>query len=397
MDSTLPVACRKVSAPGYGIAELSESNIPLRVAVVIWGQAGGRCQYRGCRAVLYRDPTTKSKFNQAYLAHIYGEKGARYHPVHSPALAKDVSNIMLMCDLHHRMIDKDQVDAHPPELLQQMKREHEEMMERLHSIQDNRQSHVLIYRSPVGEHDPAVDFDIARRTMFPDRFPAHWAALELGRTVTTRTDKDAAYFKEEVEFLRLQYERQIYQPVKRGDIQHLSVFAFAPIPLLMELGKLLSDIRHADVYECQREPAGWKWQPQAAVTDFVINKPNTASTAHKDVALALSLSARITPDRINSVINGVPIWEVTHANPLPGFLRNEESLSLFRDMMRRVFEDIHVTHGTDARIHIFPAVPVSAAVEVGRVWMKKADLPLLIYDQNRATGGFRHAHTISQS
>ena len=39
-------------------------------------------------------------------------------------------------------------------------------------------------------------------------------------------------------------------------------------------------------------------------------------------------------------------------------------------------------------INLFPALPVSAAVEVGRVWMPKADLPLIVYDQNRRVNGF---------
>src|SRR4051812_32631435 len=37
---------------------------------------------------------------------------------------------------------------------------------------------------------------------------------------------------------------------------------------------------------------------------------------------------------------------------------------------------------------LFPALPNSASIEVGRVWMPKADLPLVIYDQNRRMGGF---------
>jgi hypothetical protein len=34
-------------------------------------------------------------------------------------------------------------------------------------------------------------------------------------------------------------------------------------------------------------------------------------------------------------------------------------------------------------LNIFPAIPVSVAVEMGRVWMPKADLPLIIFDRNR--------------
>ena len=52
---------------------------------------------------------------------------------------------------------------------------------------------------------------------------------------------------------------------------------------------------------------------------------------------------------------------------------------------------IKVRHGQDVLLHVFPAVPVSIAVEVGRVWMPKVDLPLCIYDQNRKLGGFTKA------
>ena len=42
------------------------------------------------------------------------------------------------------------------------------------------------------------------------------------------------------------------------EIEHLSVFALGPIPLLVELGSLLGDITPADVYQLHREPAGWR-------------------------------------------------------------------------------------------------------------------------------------------
>jgi hypothetical protein len=56
-----------------------------------------------------------------------------------------------------------------------------------------------------------------------------------------------------------------------------------------------------------------------------------------------------------------------------------------------LFDEIKAVHGEDAVLSIFPALPVSAAVEVGRVWMPKSDLPLQVSDQNRARGGFEPA------
>lgn len=46
-------------------------------------------------------------------------------------------------------------------------------------------------------------------------------------------------------------------------------------------------------------------------------------------------------------------------------------------------DKIKMAHGHDNVLHIFPSVPVAIAVEIGRVWMPKADLPLYVYDENR--------------
>lgn len=55
------------------------------------------------------------------------------------------------------------------------------------------------------------------------------------------------------------------------------------------------------------------------------------------------------------------------------------------------YNAIEVRHGERAIIDIFPALPTSAAVAVGRVWTPKADLPLVIYDRNWTLNGFLQA------
>ena len=101
------------------------------------------------------------------------------------------------------------------------------------------------------------------------------------------------------------------------------------------------------------------------------------------------MSADIVPERIVAVLgNDAAIWTVTHANPGNDYLQSECQLREFRRTLRQVFNEIKAAHGEGAELHLFPAMPVSAAVEVGRVWMPKADLPFRVYDQNRAHGGF---------
>jgi hypothetical protein len=62
-------------------------------------------------------------------------------------------------------------------------------------------------------------------------------------------------------------------------------------------------------------------------------------------------------------------------------MRYPEDVAEFRRVMRSLYDEIKAAYGQDALIHVFPAIPVSVAVELGRVRMPKADLPLLVYDQ----------------
>jgi hypothetical protein len=79
---------------------------------------------------------------------------------------------------------------------------------------------------------------------------------------------------------------------------------------------------------------------------------------------------------------------LTAENPHNDIMRRPEDLTEFKRQLRRLFDRIKAVHGEDAVINVFPALPNSAAVEVGRVLMPKADLPLTIYDQNRSVGRF---------
>jgi hypothetical protein len=63
-------------------------------------------------------------------------------------------------------------------------------------------------------------------------------------------------------------------------------------------------------------------------------------------------------------------------------------------MIRPLLDRIKAKHGQNTPLHIFPAVPVSLAVELGRVRMPKADTPWQIYDQSNALGGFVQALSI---
>ena len=359
--------------------------------------AAGRCQYRGCNEPLYRDPLTQSEFNQAYVAHIIADSpsGPRGHPTLSEALKADISNIMLLCDRHHRLIDRQDVEGHPVELLQAMKKDHEIRIELQTDANEDMQSHILLFGANIGNHSSPLNFKEATLAIAPLRYPASHLPIEIGYKNSSTEDDIEEYWRQEIQNLKSQFQMRVTQPIIAGLIKHLSVFALAPQPLLIELGRLIGDINKAEVHQRRREPTTWEWDSEDRPIEYKIEKPTTKSN---QIALNLSLSAPISNERIvNALGNDSAIWTLTINEPNNDFLHSRSQLSLFRKTMRSLFDTIKLEHGQDTELHIFPAMPVSTAVELGRVWMPKVHPVLHIYDQNQKRNGFFKAHTITHT
>jgi hypothetical protein len=298
-----------------------------------------------------------------------------------------------MCDEHHRLIDHKDIIGHPVERLREMKKKHEERIERATSLKENKQSHILLYGANIGEHSAQITWDKATEAMYPHWYPAESHSIELSLKNSSYQDHEERYWEIEREHLRRQFEKKVQTRISSSPVQHFSIFGFAPQPLLIELGHLLSDIPAAEVYQLHREPPSWKWQAGPEEFDFIIYEPEEI---HQKVALNLSLSATINLSRITEVMGEeCSIWTLTIPDPHNDFLKSRDQLSLFRNLFRRLLDRIKAKHGQAAEIHLFPAVPVAIALEIGRVRMPKADLPYQVYDQNRETGGFSFAFEVS--
>ena len=375
---------------------MSVSQIPPQIKTLLWTKSGGRCEFDGCNKPLYYDLLTKRNCNSAYIAHIIADQatGPRGDKVLSPQYAKDVENLMLMCDTHHRMIDNNEnLETYDVEVLKEMKKKHEERIELLTSIQANKYSHVVLYSPSIGENSIRIDVNKVIQAMIPDYFPAEKNAIELSCIGSALKDDNKNYWEYERYQLKSMFESKIQQRIANGDIKHLSIFALAPQPLLIELGKLISDIQATQVYQKHREPDSWKWIDSNENEKYIIRKPEKVSNI---VALKLSLSGTISNERIIDTLGDeVSIWELTINNSHNDFLKAQSQVSEFRKIMRRLFDEIKSVHGQNSVLNIFPAVPSALAIEIGRVWMPKADMQLSLFDQNNVERKFVHAFDIT--
>ena len=374
---------------------MSISYIPEKVKLCLWGKAGGRCEYDGCNERLWLDSLTQVEFNAAYIAHIVADRpdGPRGDKTLSKQLEADLSNLMLACDKHHRLIDKVQVQEHTVERLRDMKRRHEERIEHLTSLTHEKQSHVLLYGANIGQQSAPLSAKSAAQAMLPDWYPAESNPLEIGLRNSSVADIASQYWQMERVQLETAFAQQVRPRLAQKQISHLSVFAIAPQPLLILLGTLLSDIPSADVYQRHREPPGWNWLNDVEFPAYSLIEPDEISGPP---TLVISLSATIVDERIRNVIPNASIWRISIPAPNNDFLKTREQARDFRMIARAVMDRIKARHGQNTTIHIFPAMPVALAVELGRIRMPKADLPFTVYEENRAEGGFRHALSIGE-
>lgn len=374
---------------------MSSSYIPKATQISLWTLAAGRCEFAGCNRLLIGDLVAgKEDGKFGFIAHIVAdsENGPRGDKVRSTLLKQDINNLMLMCPVHHKLIDVDHVADYPEATLIAMKQEHESRIEVVTDMDADRASHVLRFAANIGQLESLVSTKAIFAAMPPDRHPAERRTIDIELNADVR-DGEPIFWTMQSEHLRRQFARKVKERVEQREIQQLSVFALAPQPLLIELGTLLGDIMPVSVHQKYREPATWKWQSQQPAITFRTRDYSGAKDA--PVALKLGVSATIDDSRIFSVLGeSAAIWSITAETPHNDIMRRQDDLSVYKRHLRGMFDRIKAHHGENAVINVFPAVPVSLAVETGRAWMPKADLPLQIFDQSREAKAFVPAITI---
>jgi hypothetical protein len=379
---------RTLSGPPRRVAS---RDIRRSVESMLWGRAAGRCEFDGCNQELYKSRVTQEPVNIAQKAHIYAfsEAGPRGNRRAKRTSLNNIENLMLVCGGCHTNIDQNWTQKrYTVSMLDGWKRAHEQRIARVTEVDPDKRSHVLLFHANIGDHSGPLHYQHAVDAIFPERYPAEDRAIEIGyRNSPLSEETRTLFWQAESRSLEINYE-DVRRRIRRGDVAHLSVFALAPQPLLIRLGTLLGDIVPADIYQLHREPrATWKWPARAKATSaFEIRRPPGTTGAP---ALVLALSATVTTDRITTVLGSdASIWTVTVPVPDKEIVKARTQLSEVRALFRRLFDEIKAVHGQSTCLHVFPVMPVSLAVELGRARSPKADMRWRVYDQVNALGGF---------
>jgi hypothetical protein len=373
---------------------MSKTNLKTQDKWELYFRSGGLCSL--CCTSLDYDKFSRSTIDVKEYAHIIAdsEDGTR-GSTQSKKYAGDIDNIILLCPTCHTTVDKDKkLEYYTVERLRGIKALHEQRVREQLLALKNEQALVVKYTAKIGKTQPKILTEQLNEAVRTAGFIAQRYPIDLNPNNTALYDSQRQYWDGEWAQLQEKFRQEIANLKEGRNDEKFLLFAIAPIPLLIRLGILFGDLTNVDVFQKRREPDTWSWLDDDIKVDYTITTPSSQAS---QVAVKLSLSDNITDDRVQSILGmDTAIWNITHQNPNNDFIKNRAHLADLRDTFRTLFRQIRESHGQNTTIHVFPACPVSAAIEFGRVYMPKTDAGLILYDQNRETGGFSLAYDLSE-
>jgi len=356
--------------------------------LLLFVRAGGRCEFDGCNDYLLEHPLTLTPGNFAQMAHIvaFREDGPRGRAALRPAYINDVANLMLLGPQCHKLID-DSPEKYTVPVLQKYKQAHEDRIFHVTGLGPDLKTTIVQLKARIAGQSIAIPVAQVTAAVAP-RYPtdARGHLIDL----TAINSEGRAFIEEACRCIKQRVER-LYEPgMDVHETRHISLFALAPIPLLIYLGSQLSNKVPVDVFQRHRDTEDWVWKDSGISAEYRFDRIQEGSGQGR-IALILSLSGKVRTEALPTEIDDqFTIYELTLANidPNPAYLRQRDDLTRFKEAYQAALRTIARDCGHCDTIHLFPAVPAPVAVYCGRELLPKVDPKLLVYDFDKRLSGF---------
>lgn len=355
----------------------------------IWARAAGRCVL--CSQWLL--DSRSSPMHTVLVGEIAHNVGATAGE-NSPRGDADVadrnaeSNLLLLCHSCHRSIDSvELISLYTSEYLAEKKAKHERRVREVTDFATLRQTTVVRVVGSIRESTSGVA-------------PGQLAEALLARNLTgfgedTRTgdffvqligDEEHEWFWNSGKAAIDKELTKVQDAIAHGDTTHVSVFAIAPIPLLVYLGAKLDDKTEIILFERHRtstaNPWTWPQNPEPA-PEFEVVVRSEGRPDHSEVVVVVSVSADVSTERLPVTLLGLPLVEVRPAGAAPrsGLIDSLRALDGFAKVWRACLTQVERRWPSARRIHVIAAVPVTVAIQMGRDRMRTAQPDLVLYQR----------------
>ena len=339
----------------------------------------GYCMFEGCGEKLDIDCLTGEVGNFAYMAHnvASSEAGPRGIPCLSEKLSDNPNNVLLLCDKHHRLIDKVACVDYPASKLTQMRKEFKINIEKLLEGLSFQPIPVFSVLWPVAGHvvSPPESRDIANSL---SRLKARIKGTlnNLSGNERRYITKPEHFSKEMDEIVTEEAIMIINQTKDYG--YRAALFAFGPMPALVGLGASLGNKSEITPMLRYRDGNCWVWPQNAQVTKPY--KTNWVGDVNSSSEIILSVALTNLPkSQKNTVDNlGYPKIEIIANQMGNAALPHPKNGLELKAEIHSIFQNLHDKYNIK-RVHLLVCASNAACVFIGQAF----DLyqpELIVYD-----------------
>lgn len=346
--------------------------------------AASCCQFEGCGEDLRRHVATGQAGRFTYFAHIVASSsnGPRGDPIRSAQLAGELTNLMLLCDACHRLIDRVNPERYSEQVLRDMRERSIEKVRRLRETLKYKPVEVIAIIGNVGGQPAHFSMSDAEDALWTAELCAARPTPErLFFNGGAQHDPHSAAYRNAL-FLDLRgapHLQRLLNGAAAGGAPrpNLGIFAQHGTSVLLMAGRMLGDVAGTHVFQPHRNKQGpltvsrWAWpSTPTAPSSFsvtTLKKPDALST---EACLIVSLTFPFDLSRLPStcVVSGtlaIPTLEVAPLVRGTDIIASPADLVEFGRVLdaaiRTLQDEWRVKH-----VHLFVGAPASATLMVGQ-------------------------------
>lgn len=332
----------------------------------------GRCMFTGCGDRLDIEQLTGIKGNVSYLAHnvASSERGERGIPYLSDVLSDDPSNVLLLCDKHHRLIDKIAASDYSAQQLSEMRKAYCDLANTL--LDALAFSPIPVYSilwsvnsNVVGHPEPK---EIASSlSPLQHRMDGYLQRLCDSNTIYMKNPDQ--FSQQLVSIIQHEADKIIQQTSLNG--HRAAIFAFGPMPALIGLGALLGNKSRFLPMLRDREANRWGWPHSFAAEQSYETIGVETLRKGSDVILCINFTSMIDKIRCKAIeLKNQLNADIIEINALSTYLGSKviphpNNVTKFTAELQKLFHLLKDQYGIK-RIHLLIAAPNAACIALGQ-------------------------------
>ncbi len=388
---------KNIPASTVPVVSVPSRNIGDKTRLQLYVRAGGRCEFNACNRYLMEHHLTKIPGNSGQMAHIvaFSERGARGQSHRRSQVINDPENLMLLCYSCHRHIDENS-DRYSVATLRKYKARHEQRIYHVTGLMPDHETTIVQLKANIGGHPVDIPAPQVTEAIAP-RYPVDSRGYLID--LTGIAGDGETFTRAAMDTIQQCLDRLYTTGMNVDRPQHISLFALAPMPILVFLGSRLSNKIPVDFYQRHRDTRNWVWKTKGTPVVYVFRRLKMGSD-QSAVALVLSLSGAIhLADLPPKIDDRYSVYEIIldGQTPNPNCLRLKQDLVNFQSVYQSCLRTIGKDHNPLSVLHLFPAIPAPIAVACGYELLPKVDPALYVYDYDKTKGGFTLAIRINEN